>query len=88
MWLDFAFAHRELFPVHHHFERALQDICHLFALMRVHRHERAALEIYLREHLALARHDFFARVISVIFSSAISSQRWYPHGSHVSPIVP
>ena len=35
----------------------LQDVGHLLALVRVHRDERAALEIDLREHLALAGDD-------------------------------
>ena len=39
------------------FSAPLQDVGHLLALVRVHRHERAALQINLREHLALAGDD-------------------------------
>src|SRR5262245_332565 len=38
-------------------QRSLQHVGHLLALVRVHRHERALLEIDLRQHLALAGHD-------------------------------
>src|SRR5687768_13895184 len=52
-----AFAHDDLLSLHEKTQRALQDVGHLFALVRVNRHEGAALEINLREHLALAGDD-------------------------------
>ncbi len=39
-------------------QRALEDVGHLLAVVGVHRHERAALQVNLREHLALAGDDF------------------------------
>ena len=36
---------------------ALQHVGHLLALVRVHRHDRAALQVDLRHHLALAGDD-------------------------------
>src|SRR6185295_15360566 len=38
-------------------QRALQEVGHLLALVRVIRHQAAAFQVDLREHLALAGHD-------------------------------
>src|SRR2546427_1490816 len=53
----FALAHRDFLAADQELERALQDVRHLLALVRVHRHQAAALQIDLREHLALAGHE-------------------------------
>src|SRR6267143_978384 len=55
---DLAFAHGDLLAADQKPQRALQDVGHLLALVRVHRHEAAALEINLGDHLALAGHEF------------------------------
>ena len=52
-----AFAHGDLLAADEELERALQDVGHLLALVRVHRNDAAGLQIDLRQHLALARHD-------------------------------
>src|SRR6516225_8315648 len=52
-----ALADRNLLAADEEPERALQDVGHLLALVGVHRHEAPALEINLREHLALAGDD-------------------------------
>src|SRR5438034_11087312 len=52
-----AFADRDLLAADVELERALKNVGHLLALVRVHRHEAAAFEVDLREHLALARHQ-------------------------------
>ena len=69
------FPHDDFLAVHEKAQRALEDVRHLLALVGVDRNERAALQIDLRQHLALAGNDL-TRIISAIFSSAISSQRW------------
>jgi len=49
--------HDDLFAVHEKAQRALKDVGHLLALVRVDRHERTALQVDLRQHLALAGDD-------------------------------
>src|SRR5687768_5552740 len=51
---DFSLAHRDLFAADQELERALQDVGHLLALVRVHRHQRPLFEVDLRDHFALA----------------------------------
>ena len=51
------FAHRDLVAADEKPERALQDVGHLLALVRVHRHDAASFQIHLRQHLALAGDD-------------------------------
>ena len=53
----FAFAHGDLLAADEELQRALQDVGHLLALVRVHRNEAAGLQIDLRQHLALAGDD-------------------------------
>src|SRR5438445_822922 len=52
-----AFADGDFLAANQELERTLQDVGHLLALVRVHRHEAAALQIDLSEHLALAGDD-------------------------------
>ena len=52
-----TFAHRHLFAANEEPERSLQNVGHLLALVRVIRHDAAALEIDLRDHLPLAGDD-------------------------------
>src|SRR4029079_14614248 len=54
---NFPLANRDLLTGDEKLESALQDVGHLLALMRVHRHETAALQIDLRDHFALTAHD-------------------------------
>ena len=54
---DFALPDDDFFAADEKAKRALEHVGHLFALVRVHRHQRAALEVGLREHLAFAGHD-------------------------------
>jgi hypothetical protein len=50
----FAFAYRNLLAADQELQRSLQHVCDLFALVRVIRHQATALQVDLREHLALA----------------------------------
>jgi hypothetical protein len=52
-----ALAHDDLLAVHQESQRALQRVGHLLGLVLVHRDERAALQVNLRQHLLLASHD-------------------------------
>jgi hypothetical protein len=54
---DLAFADGDLLAGDEELQRALEHVGDLLALVVVHRHERALLEIDLREHLALAGDD-------------------------------
>src|SRR4249919_2892903 len=52
-----AFAHGDLVAADQEFQRALEDVGDLLALMRVIRDQAAALQIDLREHFLLAGHQ-------------------------------
>src|SRR5262245_55672412 len=54
---DLALANDDFFAADQESKRALEDVRHLLAVVRVDRYEGAALEIRLRDHLALACHD-------------------------------
>ena len=58
---DLALADDDFFAADQKAKRSLEDIGHLFAVVRVDRHESAALEICLRDHLALTRHDLLGQ---------------------------
>ena len=51
-------GHEAVLAADQKLECALQDVGHLLAFMRVIRHEAAAFQIDLRDHLALAGHEF------------------------------
>src|SRR6185295_4517499 len=74
---DFLAADQEL-------QRALQDVGHLLALVRVHRHEAAALQVDLREHLALAGDDLARQHFGDFFERdlvpAMETNRLAAHG--------
>jgi hypothetical protein len=54
---NFAFSYSDFFATHEELECTLKDVCHLLAVMRMHRHQAAAFQIDLCHHLALADHD-------------------------------
>jgi hypothetical protein len=69
------------------FQRALEDVGHLLALVRMHRHERAALEINLREHLPLAGDDLLRDHLGDLLEcNLVPAVK--AHGGHGTPIVP
>ena len=80
-----AFAHGDLLAADQELERALQDVGHLLALVRVHRHQAAALQIDLREHLALAGHHLARQHFGDFFEGdlvpAMQTNRLAAHGS-------
>src|SRR5467141_1445788 len=54
----FAFPDGHLFTADEKLQRALQDVRHLLALVRMHRYEAAALQVDLREHFPSAGDEF------------------------------
>ena len=54
---DFTLADDDLLGADQEFERPLEHIGHLLALVRVHRHLRAPLQVDLRQHFAFAGDD-------------------------------
>src|SRR5688572_18136071 len=84
---DLAFADGDLLAGDEEPQRALEDVGHLLALVRMHRHERALFQIDLREHFALARDEFardhFGDLLQRDFVPAVEpdrvrAQREYP----------
>ena len=52
-----AFADGDLLAADEELQRSLEDVGHLLALVRVQRHETAAFDVDLHEHLAVAGDD-------------------------------
>ena len=79
-----AFADRDLFARDQEAERALQDVGHLFALVGMHGHEAATLEVDLRDHLAVARDDLarehFGDFFECNFVPPMEANRLVDHG--------
>ncbi len=71
-------------PPTRNLQRALQDVGHLLALVRVHRHERAALEIDLRQHLALAGDDLLRDHLGDLFERDLVPAVQARHGGHTA----
>ena len=57
MWTHLALAHGQLLAAYVHAQRALQHVGHLLALVPVHRHQGAPLQVHLREHQPVAGDD-------------------------------
>jgi len=80
----FAFADRDLFSTNQEAERALQDVGHLLAFVRVVRDQTAALQVNLREHLALAGNDLprehFGHFFECDFVPSMQANRLGAHG--------
>ena len=70
----FAVAQRHFVAGDEQLQRALQHVGHLLAVVRVLRHDGAALQIDLCD-VSRSPDTNFRETISVTFSSAISSQR-------------
>ena len=54
----FALAHGNGFAADQELQRSLQHVTQLLALVRVHRHNGAALQVHLRQHLAVTGDEF------------------------------
>src|SRR2546423_13761015 len=79
-----ALTHGNLFAGDQKLERALQDVGHLLALVRMIRDDAAALQVDLREHLALAGDDLPREHFSNFFEGdlvpAMETNRLRGHG--------
>src|SRR5438874_8271657 len=84
-----TFAHDELLAADQELQRALQDVGHLLALVRVHRYEAAALQVDLREHLALAGHDLARQHFGDFFQcDLVPSMQTNRLGAHEMEHIP
>ena len=89
---DFAFADGDFLAADQELQRALQDVRHLLALVGVHRHDAAGLEVDLSQHLALARHDLSRQHLGDLFERdlvpSMQSHVGWAHGREDSAFIP
>src|SRR6266566_1067502 len=78
-----------LFTPDEKLQRALQDVRHLVALVRMHRHEAAALQVHLRENLPSAGDEFARQHFRDFFErNFVPSMQPHGLGAHAHEDIP